>query len=158
VNERGSGRWFRAGLCRSSSFGLCLLSELLLLRETAPESLTEVATNVHDFCDPIRSPDERTAVVFFSLADGQVTRPSGPSRRSILLLHGEVKRPMLSTAVDMNSFVFEALLLQRVHHHCFRSWVAEILVNSILSKSSLERYHNHHHNGSTGGLRSDREV
>jgi hypothetical protein len=86
-----------------------------------PRSLTEVATNVHDFCDPIRSPDERTAVVFFSLADGQVTRPSGPSRRSILLLHGEVKRSMLSTAVDMTSFAFEALLLQSVRHHCLRS-------------------------------------
>jgi hypothetical protein len=88
-----------------------------------PDALTEVATNGYDFCNPIRPPDERTAVVFCSLADAYVCHmplvdlQGAPSYFSM----GKSKGPMLSTAVDTTSFAIEALLLQSDRHQCFGS-------------------------------------
>lgn len=70
----------------------CLLTSCCCCYAKQPESLAEVATRSHDFCDATESLDERTADVFSSLAEQSCHMCKWTFKALHLLLHGEVKR------------------------------------------------------------------
>ena len=133
-----------AGRCVSA----CLLSGCCCYAKQ-PESQAEVATDNHDLCFDglarqknalrgqingdrlLSAPSISVPVDLFPERGRQLSSvhlpktmshvPSGPSRPSTIILHGEVKSLASITAVDMTYFAYKDQLLQFVRPRCKRT-------------------------------------